>query len=707
MKKILVVFLILLIVAVVIITYLNKVILPVKIKSLIVSSLKEVTQKEVNLENLEFSIFKGLVLRNLILSDATKTLLKVKEVSCAFLILPLFFKKKVIIPSLNVNGAEIFLQRKYDNTFNLTDLFHPQGAKPSKTGFGILVSKVAIKNSHLNFQDDTLSPAFTKNIENLNLIVYLSLPAQLRFNLRAEIPTSYQIKIDASGEFKIPERQLVAQIGIKDFVPCEFLAYYQNRGFLIPQGSIDGLIKLNFKDYILDIDLETQNQDLVLHKDKIVLRLNSDTQARLRWDLKEKKLEFQGKADIVKSDISGLGPLGDITEVNGRIKFDNSAISTDKLNAKVLGIPLEAKVTLSDFSRPSVQLALFSKDLSLESGFLFRDKLLTISRLSGKYFNSGFSLIRGIIDMQDPSKFEVDLESELTLNLEDLKVFLKKFQSALEKINLAGITDARFKIKGNLKDFKSCVADMTLASPAVSAYGLRATDFSLNYSQIEGLANISQMRLSLYDGMIEAEAKMNLNSENLSYWLSTNIQGIKIEKLKLDTSAKEKDIAGTITAAAKINGFSGDLSKLNGEGEISISAGKLWQLNLFKGLGELLFTQDFANIIFSEGDCGFIIQDKYIYTNNLKLKSNWVSLYGPCKLGFDGSINAAINIEVLDELVPISNTLKDVTTVILGQIGKFGVIKITGTLKKPKYKFQPLVTDIIEGLKDMIFGKPE
>ncbi len=213
------------------------------------------------------------------------------------------------------------------------------------------------------------------------------------------------------------------------------------------------------------------------------------------------------------------------------------------------------------------------------------------------------------------------------------------------------------------------------------------------------------MHSSLYHATMKPIAKMNMNSANLPYWVTVDIQGVKLEKRKLDTTAKEKDIAGTIRVQVKVNGFSNDLSRLNGAGNIFITDGKLWQLNLFKGLGSLLFARDFASIIFSEGSCGFSISDKYIFSDNLKLKSNIADLSGSLKIGFDNSINASLDVKILDEMVPLSGTFKDITTAIIGQSGRFGVIKISGTLKEPKYKFQAAVVDIIKGLKDIFLSK--
>ena len=59
--------------------------------------------------------------------------------------------------------------------------------------------------------------------------------------------------------------------------------------------------------------------------------------------------------------------------------------------------------------------------------------------------------------------------------------------------------------------------------------------------------------------------------------------------------------------------------------------------------------------------------------------------------------------EILSELVPLGGTFKDVTTAIIGQGGKFGVIKLSGTLREPKYVFKAAVVNIIQGLADVFF----
>ena len=81
------------------------------------------------------------------------------------------------------------------------------------------------------------------------------------------------------------------------------------------------------------------------------------------------------------------------------------------------------------------------------------------------------------------------------------------------------------------------------------------------------------------------------------------------------------------------------------------------------------------------------------------------NLNGSLKIGFDSSVDASLNVHVLDEKVPLSGTFKDITTSIVGQGGLFGVIKISGTLKEPKYRFQTAVMNLLKGLTDKILGR--
>jgi uncharacterized protein involved in outer membrane biogenesis len=816
-RKLLLLFIILLLAISCVIFYLNKFILPTKIKSLVINTLQEATQKKVTLEALEFNLFKGLVLKNLVLSDDTRPLVSVKEGSCTFLILPIF-GKRIIFPTISLKSPLIFLERRPDNTFNLMDLFPRKPAKAKNAKFKIFVYKVKIIGGRVDFQDDTVSPVFTKSINNLNLTVYLSLPASVKFNLNFGIADAAATKISASAGFKIPTKELQAKINIQDLSVRELTDYYQNLKTLINQGKLDALINISFKNNLLGINLYGQSQDLALSKDKILAQLNANLKADVKYSLSERQLNFSGILDIVAGDISGLDFVDKVNNINGQIKFGNSGLAADKITANVFGLPVAIKLALNDFrppllnmnltcaldlgagkriladkfrlalpadiqgagnlslavqsdltfrkpaqingylditgaslklekvnfiaegisgrlefspdqlkweglsfqclgvpykssgtltnfTSPQVSLGISSSGLNLDSVFAVQDKLITFSKFTGQYLNSKFSL-SGNINTQNPPNLQADISGMLNAELGDLKIIFPKFKDQLVKAGPAGILGIEFDFNGNPNDFKTCALQATLSSPVISAFGLKAQGLLLNYQQADGLIDIALNNLSLYDGKAQGQVKINLKSENLPYWASLNILGLKLEKLKLDTAVKAKDLAGNIQAEVKLNGFTPYPDKLSGAGNISITEGNLWQLNLFAGIGELLFARDFAKIIFSAGACDFMIQDKVIFTDNLRLKSALADLGGSLRIGFDGAIDGALNVQVNDQNAPLTSTFKDIATAIIGGAGRFGVIKISGTLKEPKYKFTPAVGSIIKGLRDAIFGVP-
>ncbi|MGA2774487.1 MAG: DUF748 domain-containing protein [Candidatus Omnitrophota bacterium] len=808
-KKILIALLILIFIISGGIIYLNSVVLPTRIKSLVIKGLEEQTAKKVSLDSLQFNIFKGLVLRNLVIEDNGKKIISAREVSCSFLLLPMF-KKNIIIPSVTIKSPAIILERLPDNSFNLQSLFVSKpAAKESK--FQFVLYKINITNANVYFQDNTLKQPFRKDIENLNLVVNLSLPASVRFRVKARIPATAKLPMEISGqgEYKLIQKELLSNISLKDIDPREFAPYYEPFQVKISDGLINSEIKLRFKDELVTADISVQSKGLIIAQDKLSAEINSDLEAQVKYNLKDKGLSYAGKGGFVNSQISGLEPVGTLVNINTEVSFNNAGLSTDKISLVLSGVPLEAKLKLTDYSNPLlnidiahlkldylpqllkdkmkfsfpgqltgdaaltlkikssqvegvltllnasaklekpalflenisgkiqfnpayvkwealnlkyqgvpykvsgsvsnfntpfVQLGLISKDLKLDSEFRLEDKLIHLLKFNGGYLNSKFS-IKGDLDISDTSKLVPNLEGDINFNLQDLNILMAKFKGQLEEIKPQGILNAHFSLGGDLNDFKNCALQAKVTSEEVSAYGLKAGRLNLQYNQENGLIDIPSMNLVLYDGIVNAAVKVNLNSKDTLYSLDLDIDGVKIEKLKNDTAAKKKDIAGNLKAQLKLNGVLQDISKLSATGKIYINDGRLWQLNLFQGLGSLLFIRDFSEIVFSEGSCSFIVRDKVISTKDLVMKSNITNLDGTVQIGFDSHIDASLNVQVLSDNVPLTGTFKDLATAIIGGAEHFGTIRITGTLKEPKYRFHPAVGNILNSLKDSILGK--
>jgi hypothetical protein len=815
-SKIISVLLLLIIFACATIFYLNKVVLPVKLKSLIIRTIESQIQKKVSLESMQFNLLKGIVLRNINIYDGQSRLIGIKEASCALLILPVFKERKIIVPSIRLIEPAIFLQRKRDNTLNLIELLSKEKTKEGKPRFSLVVSGANVTNGRIDFQDDTISPSFTKSITGLDIDVAFSMPSSIKFEARGNIQAAKPLGLRTSGSFSIPHKELTAKIFIQNLSPKEFSPYYSATGLDIKDGTIDASIDAYLKDGLLDADIMMQNKNLFLSKDAFSLLLNADIAASLQYWLKEARYVYSGEANISKTDLSGIEAVKEIKGINAKVHFNNEGASSEKMLASVFGLPVEAKISLADFKNPSlsigvasalelsklqqiaaeqfkvllpaeitggatlslsvetkltgqqppqirgsldvrggfakidkieqpfknidgfiefdmdslkwsrthftyldtayttdgsltgyknpkVNLALSSSELSLDSGFAIKGKIIEIERMVGSYLNSKVSL-KGSLDITDAQSIRADLLADCEVNLKDIaKNPPDKFKERLEQIKPSGTVKAAVSLKGSINQLKLCTITFKATSNSFSLYGLKSDGFLLNYFQSNAIANITALHLSLYDGTLDASAKVNLDIEDLPFWIEAKVNDVKIEALKQDTPISKQDIAGTLQAITRVNGFLGDFTKLSGSGEILVRDGKLWELNLFEGLGKLIFTKDFTNVIFSKGYCEFFIRDKFIFSDNIQLESDLANLKGKGKIGFDSSVDVDINVEISSEFIPQTGTMKDVTSVLMGEVPKFAVIKIRGTLHKPEYVFDMAVLDVIKGVTETIF----
>ena len=826
MKKFIIIAAIIFLILFGITVYLNNVILPKKIKALIVSALIEQTGKQVSLKSLEFSFFRGLVLRDLVISDNQKVILSTRQATATVFIWPIL-KKQIIIPSINLKSPYIYLERRLDGSFNLAELFNPAQATSQKAAsisapkdgkvvgnskFTMAVYKISISSGSLVFEDNCLNVKFRKEFKNIKLNLQLGLPVKFNYNLSAELISQPTATIHVSGEYKIISQELTANLDFKNLVLAEFSAYYNDLSNLI-SGIIGLQAKVNLKDKQLQVALVSTGENLIFTKDNLKGKLNASLQSKITYNLETKKLEFSGTSDIWQAEITGLEFLGQVKDLNGKFVFNQNSLIAESLKVQLLGVPFEINLgikdfstrilnintnfnlnilpiiakekfnflmidsaygkaalsvkvlpdhqgvwgvqgdliltgaglkfnkvvspaedidahiefsqqglswldtkfkyqginykssgTLFDFGTPQIKLKLFSEDLSLAGDLNLLGKKIKIGQLKGRYLDSQF-LVSGDVDQADPALPRVDLTGTLSLELDNLNKIFEKTYPGIKASSPEGRLDTQFSLSGPVLDFKNCYLQAKTTSSNFSLYGLKTTDLAVDYLQQQGIAKVLAMHMGLYDGAIEGIGALNLNTNDLAFQLELKASEINLGKLKLDTPSKNKNIEGIFLGEVKLNGAGSDLDKLSGAGSFTITKGRLGDLNLLQGLGKLLLTKDLGNVEFIGSNCEFFLKNKFIYTDNLKLTSSIVNLSGPVKIGWDSSLEGALDVEIFNEMIPLEGTFKDVTTAIIGKGGKFGVIKLSGTLQEPKYSFKAAVGNIIQGLADMFLKK--
>jgi hypothetical protein len=217
-----------------------------------------------------------------------------------------------------------------------------------------------------------------------------------------------------------------------------------------------------------------------------------------------------------------------------------------------------------------------------------------------------------------------------------------------------------------------------MRSKQMSAYGLKFAGATLNFVQEQGVGIIKSMRSSFYGGTVSVTARIDWLAKGLPFSANLDAIGVKLEDVKADTDFKDKDVSGGIKVYADVKGIFKDASRLTAIGHIGLSKGRLWQLDLFKGAGTLIFSRDFSDIVFTSGACDYKVMDNSCFIDNLVMKSDLLTLTGSGRIGFDRSVEGSLRPE-------ISEDIADAGT-LASAVGKGTVIEISGTLKDPGFK---------------------
>jgi hypothetical protein len=774
--------------------YLNKTVLPYKIKSALIAGLEDSTGKHVAIDSAKIDILRGLVIKGLKISDDTAEIISAKDISCRFLIIPVF-KKEVVVTAMKLDSPQILVERMRDNSINIVELFFKKPIALMDGKFNLTISRIMISNGEIIFKDDTFEEPFTKDIKNVNIDVRF-FPHKVGFSTDFQIPSQITMLVKSSGEYRFLEKELFIKVDAKDFYPKDFTVYYGEEKFKIPDGRIDISATLNYKDGILDVDTQISGMDMKFSDSKIEANLNSAIKAKIKYNTSNKELIYTGTAVVNNLALYNLDALDKIYDIRGDISFSDKVFAFNNITATVLGLPIKARAeipnlknpilkidiatsaklkvlkdiltnkfniempldmdgfsslnitllyknftaeqpelkgsidinnaifkseyiknmfedvsgrfnftqnqlifknvefrynntdykvsgTITNFKAPGVQLDLNSNQLSAKTLFSVNEKTIILSSLTGHYGDYGFS-IQGDVDTTDPKDLKADLKGSLKFELAENKEPYKNFKDKFKDLKLSGSIKADFAVKGGLNDIPKSVIEAQIKCDKLHVNSFKFSNFVLNFTHRNSISNIKYMRASLYGGSFKGNGLVDLASKDASYQINGDMKGVRIEELKKDTIFKDKDISGIIQTHFGIKGFAKDPSRFNAWGKLSISKGKLWQLNLLRGIGTLFFRSDFNSVLFEEGSCDFFIKNKSFFTNDLIMKSSLINLYGSVKITFDKMIEASLKAEFTDEGVDAARADN-----IAGAIERYSIIEVKGTLDEPKYELRP------------------
>ncbi len=417
--------------------------------------------------------------------------------------------------------------------------------------------------------------------------------------------------------------------------------------------------------------------------------------------LKQSKIK---KIDGISSiDMTYQGRLSDPLKANLNVaaNVSNASITVDGLPNDITNISGKLSAQ-ADFARWEFETSLSSDFFSLQTKVKMFNNVFDILLLKGNYLKVPFD-VQGRVTLADGTfpSFEMTAKSEI--DLESISAFAPPFKDQLDPFKPTGHITVDSKIKGHGQDWHEWQMSANVTSPLITVMGYKFNSVNFTMNQLPS-ANAHQINLTanVYEGLLKVGVSADLKEKGIPSQVSASLDKVNLSLFKNDTPAKEKNITGFLSGTFYGEAPLEDFKKIKGRGSLLVNNGTLWQLNLLKGLGKLLLIPEFENIVFTEASGTFDIADERILTGDLQLISQQAKLLCAGWMDFNQKVNFDINAEFSDDTIASSESLKKSLTAILTQGNNLLGIKLTGSLKEPKYTLSK--TAIIRKATDLLIN---
>ncbi len=475
-------------------------------------------------------------------------------------------------------------------------------------------------------------------------------------------------------------------------------------------AKVDGTLE-NFQDPSLDIQGETGLFDLALVK-KFIPEIIEKIQIDARGQA-QAQFTFKGKIkDAAKADVNLTAQLKDANinhpklpapfkNIDGEVHYDAGGLSWKDLSVDFLEQGFTSNGHLTNFTMPDLTADITSKNLTLSAAVKAVTNGYEIKTCQGRYFNSAVD-VTGKILLPKEAPAVIDAAGNVNLALEDLAKIYPPLKDKLKDIRPSGLVTIKGAVQGPLQDPFELNINASAQSDSVSVAGYRLNHFALDVQQSPGQQTQLNLTADTYGGQLSAIAAGKL-TETFPFSLRATLDRLDLAKLKTDVaSLKGKDISGLLSTSWDIEGEAKDLNTILGRGTLAVADGNLWQLNLLEGLGVLLFIPEFSKISFTGVEGTFTVAEQKVSTENLTLNSEEVGVVAKGWVDFVGKLNFNIAAHFSEKAIAESSSIKKGFTAILTQANNYLSIKLSGTLKDPRYTIIPLPVTILEETGNII-----
>ncbi|MFH1868496.1 MAG: hypothetical protein ABH843_05950 [Candidatus Omnitrophota bacterium] len=566
------------------IIYVNRTLIPVKLKNQLEKSLSDYTLREVGIDKLTFSVAKGFVLDGIKVYEGPKDkgqfLLKADKVSFGIIFIPSFKKHRLIIPRVNIDNPYLHLKRLDDGTWNISGIIKKESKEKKPPPVSVSVNSVSFTGGEIYIEDTYRKVSSQKTIKALSGSVGLALPDAVNISCSGKIDEAF-IKI--ISKFKPNKNELSAEIDTKNLPISEYwneylaIRSYANSGvdaqdnlwldnLKIDSGICDGSIKISLSDFQkAKIEGGLSLRDLRVKFNDMTIMGNYKLSGKSQFDTENlANISYDSKLELDNANIStGIKQFKKVDEIKGVLLLSEKLWSTKELHCLLDKAPaIITAMVKSPHKDPTAEI-------EISSTLILKD----ISDTVKIDFAKGKAIINTKIDYAHKDK---SYKVSGTSKIEDLKLRQKditisgNFSIDGESKGIIGNWES-LEYKGSMNFDKAQIEGMGLL-PLVSNASGNAIFSTKHISIREFAGNAADTKISL-NGNIEYQKKepridLNLKTSKLS--LAKLISTLPEE---LRSKLKDIDADGICSVDVALSGNMGDLESFTYNGSLSLKGG--------------------------------------------------------------------------------------------------------------------------------------
>ena len=555
-----------------------------------------------------------------------------------------------------------------------------------------------------------ISTAAAASGGHLVLNGHKTIDANPRLELTLQLPLSAPQQITYKGSITLSDASIRGFPLFESIDNAELDADFQtdeatinalSANILDTNVQINGTIK-NFKNPLLDINVQADELNLAEIKNMAPQIVNP---YGLTFDgTGSVKVKFKGLiSNPLAGDIQAVASVKNVSmasskfhqkikNITGIIEATPDSLKWRDTTATYLDKQYSLSGSLDNFKNPKIFAIIEGENVQLKADIIKNGDLVTINHLTGKYLNAAFNT-QGSITLVKGHEPLLDIEAQVSMRLEDLINALPAQQKKdVQPLAPGGLISLTANLKGTSWDWKNYTINTSITSPGISLMNYKLHDIKISVNQDEGKIKNLTLDGNLYEGAVHAVASMDLTATGMPYDLALNIDNTDLHKLKIDSPLKMDEINGKFYLTTIANGTMADFkNKFHAKGSMAIREGYLGQFNLFKGLLGALneaLGLGLGQVMITDVEGNFTIDNQKINTDNLRLKSPTIVLLGKGWVNFDQICDLNVTVDLSSGVVPpvAENVLQSLN------------IHISDKISNPKFKKKISVPQVINTL---------